>query len=335
MYSPSDPSPEPPGHQPATGSLPQRLWRDRVVRTFAIALPLIILVGLLPKRPASMIESGISQRMLYEMKFHWGPEFDVVLAGNSRITVGLAPSEMAGALPGLRIGNFGFDGNAFSREYLNAVEGKLRQGPGRKIVVLGITPITLTERAARQNGFLEEKFRAADERFLARHLPEVLDFFTRFNPRMAMLWMRGTETGREFWHGHEDGWAAQGRDPEDLDGQVRFLRMNVRDRSFVVSPPMVGQLLATVRRWRDADIETFAFLPPVTPELAYQEVRVSGFDQKTFVDDFTAAGGHWIEVPGNTYHTFDGGHLDADSARRLSRDLAEKIAEQAHHGYAK
>ena len=316
------------GRSTGTGPRWKRLFHDRLLLTAALAVPLVIIVGLLPKRPASMIEAGISQRRLYEIKFHWGPEFDVLLAGNSRVTVGLAPGEMAVTLPGLRIANFGFDGNAFSREYLDAIESKLRKEPGDKIVVLGLTPITLTERAARQNGFLEEKHRSADQRFLARHLPGLLDFFTRFNPRMVLVWLRDAEIGREYWRGHPDGWAAQGMDPVNLDGQVRFLRVNVRDRAFPVSPLMVENLLKTVRHWRSLGITTFAFLPPVTAELAREEIRVSGFVLADFVNEFRQAGGHWLEVPGDAYSTYDGGHLEEDSARRLSRDLAAEIARQ-------
>jgi hypothetical protein len=322
--SPGEESSPPAGPDP----LRKGLLRDRLFWTVALALPFVVIVGMLPKRPAVMIESGISQRRLYELKFRWAPEYDVLLAGNSRVTVGLAPAEMAAALPGRRIANFGFDGNAFAPEYLEAVESKLRPGPGAKIVVLGITPITLTERAARQNGFLEEKLRAPDERFLARHLPWLLDFFARFNPRVLLVLWRGEETGREFWRGYPDGWAAQGRDPVDLDGQVRFLRVNVRDRGFPVAPAMVENLLATVRRWRAAGITTFAFLPPVTPALAREEVRVSGFVLPDFVRAFREAGGHWLEASAQDYQTFDGGHLEEESARRLSRDLSREIARQ-------
>ena len=304
----------------------RRILRERLFRTVVLAVPLIVLVGLLPKRPASMIESGISQRQLYEMKYNWGPDFDVLLAGNSRVTVGLAPSEMASSLPGLRIANFGFDGNAFTQEYLSAIESKLRKGSGDKIVVLGITPMTLTERAARQNGFFEETHRSLDERYLARHMPWLLDFFTRFNPRMALMLVRGSATGSEFWRGHQDGWAAQGMEPANLDGQVRFLRANARDRTLPISLPMQGHLFTTVRRWQAAGIATFAFHPPITPDLAQEEARASGFEQTKFISAFIAAGGKWIEINDQKYRTFDGGHLEESSARQLSRDIAAIIA---------
>ncbi|MBI2515862.1 MAG: hypothetical protein HYV95_02995 [Opitutae bacterium] len=291
-----------------------------------MAIPLVVIVGMIPKRPAAMIESGISQRQLYELKLNWKSEFDMVLAGNSRVTVGLAPGEMSAALPGLRIANFGFDGNGFTPEYLDALEATFRPGSGERIVVLGITPITLTERAARQNGFSEERLRSADERFLARHLPWVLDFFARFNPRMALVLLRGDDIGRELWHGYPDGWAAQDMQPADLDGQVRFLRVNVRDGAFPVSPRIVSNLLTTVQKWRQAGITTFAFLPPVTAELAREEIRATGFVLPEFVKGFTAMGGHWLEVPSEVYLTYDGGHLEEESARRLSRDIATEIA---------
>jgi hypothetical protein len=37
------------------------------------------------------------------------------------------------------------------------------------------------------------------------------------------------------------------------------------------------------------------------------------------------AGGIWLSFNPDDYVSYDGSHLDADSAKKLSRDLADKI----------
>jgi hypothetical protein len=48
----------------------------------------------------------------------------------------------------------------------------------------------------------------------------------------------------------------------------------------------------------------------------------SGFDEKTFVVRFEAAGGIWLNLDQTAYHTYDGSHLREDAAVELSGDVA-------------
>ena len=57
------------------------------------------------------------------------------------------------------------------------------------------------------------------------------------------------------------------------------------------------------------------------------EKELSGFNQAEFVDAFKEAGGIWIDIDPTAYDSFDGSHLQSQSALELSRDLALKIYE--------
>ena len=52
---------------------------------------------------------------------------------------------------------------------------------------------------------------------------------------------------------------------------------------------------------------------------------MSGFREAEFIQEFRNAGGIWLSFNLDDYVSYDGSHLDADSAKKLSRDLAEKI----------
>ncbi len=318
---------EPPSAAETETSRPNRPRVDRTYLACAIAAVLLVAIGLLPKRQAKIVETGIPQRELYAMKLAWGPEFDVVLGGNSRVTVGLDPAQLAAELGGLRVGNFGFDGNGFGPDYLAAMEARLDPRSRRRMLVLGVSPMTLTERAARQNGFNEERRRPLDERILIAHWPRFMDFFERFNPRMAVVWLRAQhQVSTEYFRGTPSGFAAQDMEPRNLGLQVDFLRANAPDRAFPVSPALRSGLIAQVQRWREAGIEVAAFRPPTSDALHREELRVTGYAEEDFVREFTAAGGMWIDVPADGFETYDGGHLVEKDAARLSRSLGVGLA---------
>jgi hypothetical protein len=57
------------------------------------------------------------------------------------------------------------------------------------------------------------------------------------------------------------------------------------------------------------------------------ENTYSEFDEESFINGFTQAGGVWFSFPHQNYHSYDGSHLTGDSAVQLSYDLAKKIAD--------
>ena len=72
---------------------------------------------------------------------------DILLVGDSRVYRGLSPAAMAAVLKGSKILNFGYSSAGFEPFFLDAAVKKL-SAKGKRILVLGVTPHSLTAIAA-------------------------------------------------------------------------------------------------------------------------------------------------------------------------------------------
>jgi hypothetical protein len=52
---------------------------------------------------------------------------------------------------------------------------------------------------------------------------------------------------------------------------------------------------------------------------------MSGFRENEFIERFEESGGKWLYFSAEPYHSYDGSHLNKQSALILSHDLAKKI----------
>ena len=122
----------------------------------ALVVAIVVTVAIGQWRPIEHADTLLPTQY-WAIKMEWKACADVVLAGDSRINAGLAPTEMAGSLPDRRILNFGFYAVAFTPQYLEAIEDVLDPDSGEPIIVLGISPHSLSPRGARNNQFITEK----------------------------------------------------------------------------------------------------------------------------------------------------------------------------------
>ena len=58
---------------------------------------------------------------------------------------------------------------------------------------------------------------------------------------------------------------------------------------------------------------------------------MSGFNENIIKSKIISSGGYWLNVQDSLYSTYDGSHLDGESARLLSVNIAKKIKSQLEH----
>lgn len=294
--------------------------KDRCTRTFAAAIPLLILIGFI-RLPDYQVDTGVSSERFWTMKTHWPPIFDVVIAGDSRVFRGLSPSAMNEIMPKHRIANFGYPLCGLTRAYLEAVEGKLDPTKRDKVIVLGVTPASLTSQTAEANGFLDEMRRPPGDVLMRLYFGELLRFFRPIERGTIAHALRGQSPSVQYFqHFHADGWVATRLIPDDP--QLQLKKYEELFAANQVSPELVQELLLNVGRWSAHGIRLFAFRPPTTKAMVELENRLSAFDEKNLSERFEAAGGTWLTFDSARYYSYDGSHIDPDSARQLSRDLA-------------
>lgn len=248
--------------------------------------------------------------------------YNIVLLGDSRSLRGLSPAVMEEELQEANIYNFAFFAAGLTPGFLDTALQLLDKQASTKILVLGITPYSLTQAAAGNGHFTQWANKSRVEVFGDVYFTSILDLFPRIIPPDVARWIQGYRRRVVF---HEDGWAECDvfplRPEESLASyQSRFQSNSVRKCNIV-------PLLNAVREARDKDVIVYGFRPPTTNAMETIENRYSGFDEASFAVEFEDAGGRWLHVPGDDYESYDGSHLSSASARKLSKRLAVLIQE--------
>lgn len=290
-------------------------FQTLITLLFAGALALAV-GGIRPLPPLESEEAFWARKML------WGPEFDVVLAGDSRTNRGLSPAAMETQLPGYRIANFAFMQVAMNREYLGEVERRL-DPQGRRIVVLGVTTVSLTPKAASDSKFIEMKRKHAVELQQEVGLEELFKYFRPFDwaaINRPLYQRQGSKTTIYY----PDGWKAIVETRMDPQRRVETGKKFYSDNW--ISEEIIDELIETVEEWTAKGITVFGLRPPTVVDLYDVENEMSGFNEEEFIKRFRKAGGVWLHFQHGLYTSYDGSHLQAPAARKLSRQLAREIA---------
>lgn len=298
------------------------LLKDRTVFAASLGLALIALMGLYRPRDWDI---GVPDETMTAQRMLWNRQFDMVIGGDSRTHLGVAPTalnrEWGG---GLRIANFGFDSIGYENTYLDHLERILDKNSPCKTILLGLTPRTLTPETHRQNQYLYLRGTSESRQHINLYLGRILHFFRPYNLK-ALFFESDTGT---FAIRKPDGWVAGWRVPADETLSVPIYR-----KAFVnnkASKKLEDNLLARIRQWSAQGITVLAFKPPVSPAIQTIEKQLSGFDEAGFIRKFRQAGGIWLETDADKkYATYDGSHLAAPQAVAFSQDLARTL-EQAH-----
>jgi hypothetical protein len=191
-------------------------------------------------------------------------------------------------------------------------------------MVLGVTPHSLTPSAAKNEFFNEKRHKRIDHIFICIFLPQLENFFAPI--QMSDLFKKKKLPDRCYYQNfHDDGWVASWTVPEDVREALGPYREAFRNNK--VDPELVKGVMDQTRNWVSRGIAVYAFRPPTTQAMSNLEDAVSGFNEASFVRQFKAAGGIWLPVRMDSYHSYDGSHLGKDSAIKFSEDLAKSIGE--------
>jgi hypothetical protein len=227
--------------------------------------------------------------------------------------------------------NFGYDGGGVSPEMIRLATGKLAPNGGR-ILVVGVTAYALTEDAFRSDSYHE--IANAEPQVIPVSLQQALPrgLQLMFSPEATMRAFTGTfepgGTGEPLLivTAPDHGWLGARLSPPNRTAAFRTYRHRFISGKRV-SARVVDAFLGAVRAAVARGVTVYGLRPPATPEMHTLEETEGQFDVESVKRRFSAAGGRWLEVdPPEEFESYDGSHLEVESARRMSIQLARAIA---------
>jgi hypothetical protein len=300
------------------------LYRDRTFLCLLCGGILIIIIAF--SRPHIQ---DIDAKDIVEAEKFWilkaknKGKYDLVALGDSRTYRSLSPDDMGKALPGLKIFNFGFSSGGLNSVIYKAGE-KLLDNKGKKIIILGVTPSALTEPSSLNTQYLQESHRPQSSIFERVYLNPHLYFFSPFEHSLLKIFHSKNAVERVYSNEyHVNGWVGSSKIQEDTAEALSIYRDELRN--FKVSKFLQQQFLKQVSFWSSHNYKIFAFRPPTSLAMQMLEDSLGGLNYNSFISEFNAAGGNWIKIDRNLYHSYDGSHLDKNSAIKLSELIGEEI----------
>lgn len=252
---------------------------------------------------------------------------NILLAGDSRVYRGLSPAAFEAVLPQTRAYNFGFSSGGHNPIIFNELGRMLINDENAvRAIVLGITPISLTPRAQKNEEF-----------FLYKEMGPVTvadtaqDFFRPMTFKRLKKTIRKTPEdpfSYSFIY-HENGWVSS--DINKRDETIALESYKTIFDNNKVDALTINLLLEQVSKWSQAGIVVVGYRPPTTEAMEKIENSQSGFVEKDFIKSFKKSGGIWVDARSYGQHfdfeTYDGSHLTPQSSEKMSEILAKAIAE--------
>lgn len=294
----------------------------RFISVFILAALLLSAVVIL--RPSS--DSGQSKTLFWRHKLEAAPIHKIVAVGDSRVLHCIVPELFADVdlEPGL---NLGFRGAALNESLVEFAESKLAK-QGRRVLLIGVTPNAFTPNANQSNGFDQEQKNLAASAFRFPHW--FYNITDQLQPS-SLAEVKRIAIGKKnpkSEHFHETGWIDTTHASANENEALRFFENRFDQNESDMQ--RVGAFLSMLKQYSKKGIVVACFRPPVTKEMAQLEDQRSGFDYAQFRIDLSEAGGIWLDTSALELTSYDGSHLDGDSARKLSANLAKQI--QTHLG---
>ena len=269
-----------------------------------------------------------NNQSVYEKDWFWinktypYKKFDIVIYGDSRVYRGISPEKFSEVFPSADIINLGYSSGGINKQALEFALDKLGNNES-KILVLGITPFSLTEKARQNKHLLQELNRPTGEVLERKY---IYPFLTAFEPIEINPFKLPENYQMKY---HPTGWVESYKIKEDTTEALESYIKQFSETK--LSQNSIAELETFIKEQKSNGIKIFGFRPPASFSLEKIENEYSSFNEKEIRELFIRNGAYWIEIPSRySYHTYDGSHLHYLSAKKPSFFIAQQIKYKIH-----
>lgn len=242
--------------------------------------------------------------------------YDVVIFGDSRAYRGIVPS----LLPGQAL-NFGFSGAALNSDYLHAGVRKLR--PGGTLVV-AVSPHSLSSRALEANAFSALQARHEVDLSLTQLASPGYAWTRPYTMSQLLELARGRVSVLASASPQEsfipDGFVASSRPAVSTAAETAKIYADLL-RDHPIGPLETLTIEGDLTWYLVKGYRVVVLRLPVSADVE----RAENMDTSKFKQGILDSGLEWFDCPPG--ETYDGSHLTAESARRISEALARYLAQ--------
>jgi hypothetical protein len=250
--------------------------------------------------------------------------YDIIIMGDSRTYRGVSPEIMEKELPGTKILNFGYSNGGLNPAIFAVAEKKLWEKSLKKVIILGVTANCLTSFTQNNDQFLQEKKRPREDVIERLYLDGILYHFSATSPEGLRDYLKKQPSTNYYLNEyHSDGYVESDKFPVDTMEAIPSYTNDYTN--YKVEERIVDDLMIQVKEWNNKGITVIGFRPPTTAPMRALEDTMGLYNEAVISARFNEAGGHWVNLKTSQYKTYDGSHLDKESAVRLSEELASEI----------
>jgi len=292
----------------------------RIVYMLLVTFILVFIVGFFRPEP---MNSKTSESFFWNNKVNDTKKYNFIISGDSRAYRGVSPYELENIIENIEAKNLGFSSGGFNEEVFKLINKHLDINKNNNIVLICLTPFSLTNSAYESGHIKSLKKNVGFENWKINNLTKRLTFFDPIIPsEIAARYF-----GYGYYHKYYDnGWIESEKFPVNRDVALKLYAKEFANNKF--SEKSFQVLLDNIYDLTNKNVEVFTLRMPVYHKLKALEDSLSGFKENILKSRIINNGGRWIDIQDSLYSTYDGSHLDGESARLLSKRIAKKINSQ-------
>lgn len=261
----------------------------------------------------------------WQAKVEWKKCANIVLAGNSRTYRGLSPVEFEKVLGGTAV-NAGFSNGTYSEDYCDYLITLFDDDESTpNILVAGITHNAITDINRRNNGFADALKKSKETLLPAKWQQKIERYTDAFSSLIMPRYRDKDHYIQEFF---TNGWVSSDYQTRNISHGLSTYKTDFENGRYLCSEQELEKSMLSLKRLSGSGVDVYCVWLPTSPQMSKLENEMSGIHRDSIESAFNKQGLNWISFPDQDYTSYDGSHLESDSASRFSLNTAIEIEKQ-------
>lgn len=246
-------------------------------------------------------------------------KYDIIICGDSRTYRGVSTEIIINETENnLTAKNLGYSSVGFSNDYFDFVLSKLNVKSQNKFLIIGVTPSSFLNSSMLNEHLNSFKNKTQFEYLKGTTFSSFNCFFSPIKP-LELIYKDSKNLMENM---HNGGWVETKSIINDTNEAITSYQLLFSNEK--INDINVSNFIEKLKKLSDQGIQIIMFYPPTTYKVKEIEDSLSGFNRKKFIsktEDFV----HWLDLSYNQFNTYDGSHLNIESAEYLSQQLGKEI----------